>query len=90
MVSTQRYKQTVNNMARRARCCLGRLLEGSKASEEKVKQQQCPKALFKNLKTHSKTGFPQTGETQSCQQKNALMKSSIQSLHSNCYSSHTL
>lgn len=74
MVSTQRHKQAVSNLTGGVGCCLGRLLPGPKASEEKVKQHQCPKAsltnlkthsktLFTNLKPHSKTGFPQPGET---------------------------
>lgn len=48
---------------RGANCCPGWPLEEPNASEEKVKQQQCPKVLFINLETHSKTGFPQTGKT---------------------------
>lgn len=60
----KRYEQAVSNLTRGASYCLGQLLEGPKASEKKMKQQQCPKALFINLKTHSKTGFPQPGETQ--------------------------
>lgn len=58
--SAQRYKPALSNLTS---CCLGWQLEVPKASEEKVKQQQCPKALFINLKTHTKTGFPQAEET---------------------------